>query len=346
MRCGGGATGHGLFGWPVNAFILLVFLTGVLGVLAPKASAPLGIEVHAVVNSYSSGTNGGATAEATATANGISIVAISVGPFSCFSMFSCSAAYLSYNQGIGFASNYFADGDEVPVSAWATGCPSGTLSDETATTIYNKGKSLAMTDPDFLTVGVNLATFVRNELIQLKHSVNPAGTFFEHKASIKDRLPTDTVFYMFTHGWNSPLLFWDSYTDLDHYLVPGEVQTEIARKNDVLPPLPQYNFVNVHSCYSAMSDGFAVAFGVYSPSAMKYDRAYVGWVGLCNALADQFDYALWTRLVAGDELSQAFNTALLWAPPGQIPKYYGDATLKLYGVYHGSEMHRCYGGVP
>jgi len=259
----------GPFRRSVTAVVPIILLPAILGVLATRADAPIGVEVHAVVNAYSSGTNGGATAEATATGNGINNVSISVGPFMCSNAFGCSTAYLSYNQGIGFASNYFADGEEVSVTATATRCGGGFVADETSTTIYNKGYFLANADPALFS-GISVATFVHNQLVQANHTVNPASSYYDVESIIKQKLADPTVFYMYTHGWHGGI-FWDSFNA--GWLDSSEVQAEVARKGNVSPALPPYNFVMIDACYSAESALLANGFGV----GTVYDKAFVGW---------------------------------------------------------------------
>lgn len=75
---------NGWLGQVVSTCLLLVLLPLVLGLFATKASAPIFVEVETIVGDYLSGTNAGATAEATATGtSGIANVAIAIGSLSC-----------------------------------------------------------------------------------------------------------------------------------------------------------------------------------------------------------------------------------------------------------------------
>lgn len=182
-----------------------------------------------------------------------------------------------------------------------------------------------------------------------------------HKSDILAELPSDTVFYINTHGVENS--FGDCFDNGEgEPIVMGDISNGsngvVDRKHMFYGPgssqfpvtwaIPPFNFVMLDCCDGA--DDPSVMGGAFIGSPSQ-DRAFLGWDNFLIQIVTNADWTqrLWNNLSQGYSLLDAEQQATAdGVPPlgGQLlgsipeflpltPKIYGDASMTLHGVYGG-----------
>lgn len=240
-------------------------------------------------------------------------------------------------------STHFSDGSSITATFIVVFSDGSSMTQTASLSAYNKayiyGNQIPPDGIGSLDLGKAAVAAVNARVTPTNHTVLPtAGQLTRLKADILADMPTPTVFYCYTHGYDG--FFGDSSSvlglNLQTYITTQGVTTAIAAKTPVQPPnLPQYNFVFLDACACGASTQLSNAFATYT---------FLGWGG---PVADSQHNVNWTnrvfqQLAAGYDLTDAIG----WASDGKnggpeqdgfgngvMPAVYRDHHYKLHGVY-------------
>jgi hypothetical protein len=260
-----------------------------------------------------------------------------------------------------FDSTHFADVSPITIKLKVTDSNSGYYEATVAGPAYNKALLLESNVLDVDYMG-GIANELASPLRSTANYTAIASNSYQ-KMDILNALPANTAFFIFSHGLPGTFGDCDALDTSSSYfrLYAGTsaggndsvnqptVSQEILNKGNSPPP---YNFVLSDCCLTGYDSQLANAF--LGSNGSKTDRAYVGYTVEVwgDSSLHTYTNALWTNLLSGKTLRDAIidadctSTPVNGAAPDgllhpdnenpvAVPKYYGDASMRLHYVYGG-----------
>ncbi|MDQ2800658.1 MAG: hypothetical protein M3Y13_13600, partial [Armatimonadota bacterium] len=191
-----------------------------------------------------------------------------------------------------------------------------------------------------------------NDTTPITSSMNftTVGSTTDNKATILNTIPSNTVFYAYTHAL--PGVFADcsggpsydpNYQAL-HYVYSSDVSGVAGNNMGSTPP---YSFVYFHACQAAGDNTLANAFGVNGPP----DRAFLGFTTDVDdsQRSESFSTRIWQDLQSGRTVAFAISDAKARFPPqlngrdnAAVPAYIGDMYTTVHNSVYGGTVGQWY----